>query len=384
MKHRAISGDSHIDMSWLPPELFVSQAPADFRDRMPFVEDTPKGPRWTTHSGLHLGFTCALGATGRLYEPGKIERADRMAAEGLYEDAKRGIRRISDPQLRVKDQDRDGVQGEILYGILGMSERLKDEAASAVMLRIYNDWLRDFCAPYPKRLLGLANIPCHTPEAALEEAQRVARLGGLRGLDMAAASVTAKPYHHPDWDAFWAFASEVGMPVHFHTFGPEMPPGMATWDPVTQEGARAAAFSCGQFFRAARVLSTLVMGGVLDRFAQLKIVFAESGIGWIPYLLDRMNWSWDEEFRHSLKLSLRPSEYWYRQCHASFQAESSALPVLRIAGIDNVLWASDFPHPDGLWPDSQAHIAQLFGDLSDDERDRVIYRNAARLYGLDD
>jgi predicted TIM-barrel fold metal-dependent hydrolase len=125
------------------------------------------------------------------------------------------------------------------------------------------------------------------------------------------------------------------------------------------------------------------MGGVLDRFPKVRIVFAESGIGWIPYILDRMNWSWDEEFRHSLKLSLRPSEYWYRQCHASFQAESSALPVLRIAGIDNVLWASDFPHPDGLWPDSQTYIAQVFGEFSDDDRDRVTYRNAARLYGLE-
>lgn len=382
MRQRAISGDSHIDMSWLPPDLFVANAPAAFRERMPFVEDTPKGPRWTTKGGLHLGFTCALGATGRPYEPGKVERADKMAAEGLYEDGKRGLRRISDPHLRVKDQDRDGVDGEVLYGILGMSDRLKDEEASVVMLRIYNDWLKDFCAPYPDRLLGLANIPCHTPEMALREAQRVARMGGLRGLDMAAAAPTAKPYHHPDWDPFWAFASESRMPVHFHTFGPEFPPGMSSWDPVTQEGARGAAFACGQIFRAARVLTTLVMGGVLDRFPQVKVVFAESGIGWIPYILDRMNWSWDEEFRHSLKLSLRPSEYWYRQCYASFQTEESALPVLRIAGVDNILWASDFPHPDGIWPDSQAYIKKLFGNLTPDERDRITYRNAAGLFGL--
>jgi uncharacterized protein len=90
-------------------------------------------------------------------------------------------------------------------------------------LRIFNDWLRSFCAHYPDRLLGLANIPCHTPAMALEEAHRIVKIGGLRGLDMAAASPAAKPYYHPDWDPFWAFASEAGMQVHFHTFGPELP-----------------------------------------------------------------------------------------------------------------------------------------------------------------
>src|SRR5271156_6665679 len=155
MRQRCISGDSHIDMGWLPPELFVANASSQFRDRMPYVEDTPKGPRWTTRSGLHLGFACGLGASGRPYEPGKHDRADKMAAEGLFADGMRGVRPISEPDLRVKDQLRDGVDGEILYGILGMSDRLKDEVASVEMLRIYNDWLRSFCSYSPDRLLGL-------------------------------------------------------------------------------------------------------------------------------------------------------------------------------------------------------------------------------------
>src|SRR5260370_19223223 len=160
-----------------------------------------------------------------------------MAAEGLFADGIRGVRRISEPDLRVKDQLRDGVDGEILYGILGMSDRLKDEEASVEMLRIYNDWLRSFCSYSPDRLLGLANIPCHTPEMALEEARRIVNIGGLRGLDMAAASPAAKPYYHRDWDPFWAFASGVGMPVHFHTLGPEVPP---QWDPLDTQTAEPA------------------------------------------------------------------------------------------------------------------------------------------------
>jgi predicted TIM-barrel fold metal-dependent hydrolase len=100
-------------------------------------------------------------------------------------------------------------------------------------------------------------------------------------------------------------------------------------------------------------------------------------------LLDRLNWSWDEEFKNSLTLSLRPSDFWYRQCYASFQVEQSAMPVLDLVGYDNVLWASDFPHPDGLWPDSQKFIASMFADLDPTLRDKIVFSNAAKLYGLE-
>ncbi len=380
MRQRAISGDSHIDLSWMPPTVFVDRAAPKFRERMPFVEDTPEGPRWTSHAGLHLGYANALGATGRLYQPGKSERADRMAEEGLFSDGAKGIRRVSDPALRIQTQDRDQIDGELLYGILGMSDRLKDPEASVEMLRVYNDWLSEFCDYAPTRLLGIAQIPCHDVSIAMAEARRVLKDGKLRGFDMAAAS-KQQPYYHPDWAPFWDLANEEKVPVHFHTFGPQMP-DMTGWDPETMEMARGAAFARGQFLRASDITAGLIMGGVLDRYPNVRIVFAESGIGWIPYLLDRLNWSWDEEFKNSLTLSLRPSEYWHRQCYASFQWEPSAMPVLEMVGYDNVLWASDFPHPDGLWPDSQSYIESMFADLDADTRDKIVYRNAATLYGL--
>jgi predicted TIM-barrel fold metal-dependent hydrolase len=124
------------------------------------------------------------------------------------------------------------------------------------------------------------------------------------------------------------------------------------------------------------------MGGTFDRFPNSRVVFAESGIGWIPYMLDRLNWTWDEEFKNSLSLKLRPSEYWYRHCYASFQVEDNALPILHLVGYDNILWASDFPHPDGLWPESQAYIQAMFKDLDPDVRDKIVYRNVAGLFGL--
>src|ERR1700726_1230007 len=103
-----------------------------------------------------------------------------MAATGLYDDGRKGIRRLTDPDLRLNDQERDGVQAEILYGVLGASMRLKDDEAATEMLRIYNQWLAGFCRTHPDRYAGLASIPSHEIGAAAAEIKRVAKDGVLR------------------------------------------------------------------------------------------------------------------------------------------------------------------------------------------------------------
>ena len=156
MRYELISADCHVDLCWLPPDLFTTNASPEMRDRMPHVVEGPHGPMWTTKRGANLGLVNGMGSAGRVYVPGKIHRADRMASTGLYEDGRRGIRRLTDPHLRVKDQDRDGVQAEVLYGVLGASSRLNDPEAAVEVMRVYNEWLADFCAAQPGRFAGLA------------------------------------------------------------------------------------------------------------------------------------------------------------------------------------------------------------------------------------
>src|SRR5437899_2145106 len=151
-----ISADCHIDLCWLPPELFTANASAGLRDRMPHVTDGPKGPAWVTSKGAALGLMNGMGSAGREYIPGQIHRSDRMASTGLYDDGRRGIRRLTDPDLRLKDQERDGVQAEVLYGILGASMRLNDDEAATEMLQIYNEWLAEFGRIHPERYATLA------------------------------------------------------------------------------------------------------------------------------------------------------------------------------------------------------------------------------------
>ena len=172
MKYDVISADGHIDLIWLPPDLFTSNAPASMKARMPHVVDGPKGPEWTSANGAKFGLVNGMGSAGREYVPGIIHRSDRMASTGLYSDGKKGIRRLTEVDHRLKDQDRDGVQAEVLYGVLGSSGRLNDPEAAIVMLRIYNDWLHDFCKQAPDRLVGLANIPNYDMEESVAEAMR--------------------------------------------------------------------------------------------------------------------------------------------------------------------------------------------------------------------
>src|SRR5262249_58890087 len=108
-------------------------------------------------------------------------RADRMAEKGIYEDGRKGIRRLTDPELRIKDQDLDGVQGEVLYGILGATGRMNDPEATVEMMRIYNEWLADFCSTHPDRFAGLASVPNNPHDAALAQGERVAQRGAGRG-----------------------------------------------------------------------------------------------------------------------------------------------------------------------------------------------------------
>src|SRR5262245_57983764 len=194
MHYDRISADCHLDLCWLPPDLFTSRASAAMRDRMPYVTEGPKGPMWVTKQGGTFGLVNGMGSAGREYVPGQIHRSDRMASTGLYDDGKKGIRRLTDPALRLKDQDRDGVQAEVLYGVLGSSGRLNDGEAAVEMLRIYNDWLHDFCRSSPDRLIGLANIPSHDIDAAVAEIKRAAARG-VRGIDVA-----NRPDMIPLWD----------------------------------------------------------------------------------------------------------------------------------------------------------------------------------------
>ena len=379
MSNQIISADCHIDLCWLPPELFTENAPANLKDRMPYVTDGKDGPYWTTRKGAYLGLQNGMGSGGRKYEPGVIHRSDRMASTGLYDDGKKGIRRISDPELRLKDQDRDGVRGEVIYGVLGVAQKMDDPEASTALYRIYNTWLADFCKTHPSRYAGLACVPNHDLAAAEQEVRRVAQLG-LKGLELAVSSSIA-PLWDPIWEPLWGAAEDCRLPIHFHTTG-----NPNTLAPVRNESLapalRRAAFAVhitGFQLATADFLMSVIYAGVPERHPDLKIVLGESGIGWIPYILERMDMEWEDQFK-DLTLTRKPSEYWFRQMYATYQLDAIGIRLLDLLGEDNIMWGSDFPHPDGVWPDSQEFLKEQLGGLPGATRHKIVCLNAAKLY----
>ena len=378
MKYDLISADCHIDLIWLPPDLFTANASAHLRDRMPYVTNGEDGPQWVSRSGSKFGLMNGMGSAGRLYVPGQIHRSDRMASTGLYEDGQRGIRRLTDPDLRLRDQDLDGVQGEVLYGILGATGRLNDPEAATEVIRIYNQWLADFCDTHPERFAGIACVPGHSMSSAIKELERVGKRGSVRGVEIPLQK-DMNPLWDPYWEPLWAAVNELGLPMHFHTIGAGHPEIQGF--PLQVQRAAWAVYITGFGIQMASVLMSMIFSGVFEKYPKLRLVIGESGIGWIPYVLEHMDLEWEDQF-HDLSLTMKPSDYWHRQCAATYQTDRIGIKLLDELGTENVMWGSDFPHPDGIWPDSQVFIDRELGHLPENVRKKIVCDNAAALYGF--
>jgi predicted TIM-barrel fold metal-dependent hydrolase len=386
MKYNRISADCHLDMPWMPATLFTENSKRELRDRMPYVEDGPDGPQWVTKSGANFGLLNGVGPGGAKLIPGQNRRVDIMAETGMFEDGKIGrpeartaIQRPSDPHLRVKEMERDGVDAEVIFGILGGASKMQDIEAANHMLEIYNDWLVDFVKPYPDRMIGLACIPYGDIDHAVAETYRAAK-AGLKGIEVS-CSWDMEPMWHPSWEPLWKAVQDVNLPLHFHTFPTTAPR-------AKQEEAhvrRAAMFTGVSAFQMGliHILAAMMGAGVFERYPNLRVSFGESGVGWIPYALDRMDFEFEDRFRDLMKM--KPSEYWQRQCKATFQYDvigPKLLGVNNLLTVETLMWGSDYPHTDGIWPESTKYIEEQFAGLSAEDIRKITCDNAAKFYNL--
>ena len=179
MDYKLISGDSHIDMTWMPGNVFLENAPAQYRDSVPRVVETDTGPHWIAE-GKDLGVYGGLGFGFTKPNRGQSKHIDMMYDAGFYE----GGPHPSTPELRLKDMEIDGIEAEVIYGILGVGLRFEDPRMTSVVYEIYNSWAADFCNARPGKWAALACIPNHDPNAAAAELRRAANSGpqgrGLR------------------------------------------------------------------------------------------------------------------------------------------------------------------------------------------------------------
>ena len=373
-----ISADCHIDLPMLDPDFFTSNASPSLKERMPYVVEGADGSYWTCKNGGSFGLLGGVGPAGQKLVPGQNYRVDKMAETGFYADARKGDRHPTDPVRRAKDMDLDGVQAEVIFGILGAATRLNDPVAANEMFRIYNDWLVDFCKHDRDRFIGLACLPYGDIDGSVKEIHRVAKLG-LRGLELS-CSWDMEPMWHPMWEPLWKAVHEVDLPLHFHTF-PAVPPSQL--DKATGQSRRAAFFTVVSGFQMnlVNILAAVIGAAVLERYPNVRISFGESGIGWIPYALDRMDFEWEDRFR-DLGLTMKPSDYWRRQCKGTFQFDRIGAKLIEDMGVETLMWGSDYPHADGVWPESSKYIEENFGHLGAEAVHKITCENAGKFYRL--
>jgi predicted TIM-barrel fold metal-dependent hydrolase len=188
-----------------------------------------------------------------------------------------------------------------------------------------------------------------------------------------------EPMWHPCWEPLWKAVSDVQLPLHFHTF-PQMPARVRNQLPPSMRRHAQFTTVAGFQMNLIQIIAAIIGAGVLERYPNVRIGFGESGIGWLPYALDRMDFEFEDRFRDLMKL--KPSEYWRRQCRATFQFDRIGPKLIDEIGLETLMWGSDYPHPDGVWPESKKYIEDQFSHLPAEVTYKMTCENAGKFYGL--
>lgn len=376
MDYKLISCDDHLDMNQLPANLWTSRLAAPFHDRAPHIEQHNGRAVWMCE-GQNWGSWAGKSAPDSgpkplftAFDRGNVDQSQLRA----------GV-----PELRLADMDRDGVYTHLIFGPVLSIKQVDDDLRDACY-RAYNDWLADFCGVAPARLIGVAMLPPE-PDAALKELERLIAKGCFLQANLQIAEADP-PIRDPRWEPLFQALEESGMILSFHVT--VFASAGAAFDP--HKGSPGATFLHAKSFveQFLDPFVDLFAFGILERHPGLKIVIAESGAGWLPWVveeLDYRHWRlWEGKDywadKGGIPLHAKPSELFKRQIYSTFQQSPVAMRLLEFYG-DNLLWATDYPHPDSIWPNSRQTIENTMGHLPPETIKKLTHDNAAKLYGLD-
>lgn len=377
---KIIDADGHLTE---PQDLWENYLEPAYRQRAIRIARNEAGLELLLIDGKrhHVFAPGTLGVLGgigmdaaKLLEPGSHTYRDACPAGGY------------DPQARLKVLDAEGIDVVVLYPTIGLTweGHVEDPKLAAAYCRAYNTWLMEFCQAAPERLVGVAHISLLDPDEAIRELRRTAK-AGMRGVFVRPDLVNGKPIGHRDLDRFWAECQELDLPVGLHVVGREERPLADWWRGQQRElGYGRSGFMFHFAFLTLPVMAaftSLLQGGTLDRFPRLKVAILETGGGWIAHWLERLDGKY-RLLRAYTPLSLKPSEYFQRQCWISVEPDEETTPMMmELLGEDRFIWASDYPHVDasmGVLGTLRARI----GGLPARAQQKLLGQNAARLYGL--
>lgn len=303
----------------------------------------------------------------------------------------------SDAHLRLKKMDESGIWAQVLYPNVagfgaGQYLGLEDPELMLLCVQAYNDWVAEWASADRRRLLPQMALPFWDIDLSLKEMDRAAKLGHS-GIIMGGEPEFFKQpkLTDPYWDRLWAAAQDMKLPIDFHIASGDLSDFHLHHESVGQHAAfsgLAVMFTMGNV----KTLSQLIMGGICHRFPRLNFVSVESGIGWLPFALEMLDWMWLNcgVRKEHPEYDLMPSEYFKRQIYGCFWFEQGTLrSTIEQIGADNILYESDYPHPTSMSP-GPASVAQrpadyvqdVMSQFSEEIAGKILHGNAARIYNL--
>ena len=374
MKKGFISVDDHVQEQ---PDVWTERlSKAKWGNRIPHIEKQADGTEnWVVDGRkLPLGGVASAGAAMR----------DRTEEPQCWQD----VPKVAyDPMERLKAMDTDGVDYSVLYptvaGVAGETfGRLTDPDFELACVQAYNDWLIEEWANRSERFIPQCIVPIYPMEATVAEIKRSVKKGH-RGVIYPAVPMELRDVPHINeavYDQLWATCQDLGVPICFHAGSSEalQVPPYKGYSP-----ALAGAFQAiTRPMSTVSVLVNLWISRILLRFPDLKVVFGESGLGWGAYILEYTDFQFKGDGLHR-SYDLTPSEMFKRQCYLVGWYDRASIRTRRYIGTENILWATNFPLATSTWPKSGDTISRCFRDVPDDERQKILWENAATLYRVE-
>ena len=375
---KVFDSDMHVQE---PPDLWTRYIDPKFKDQAPLGTTNYLGDQDLIHEGKIISrFKVQAPHQGELTE----WFTDHYERRKIYEDFDR---RDWVAETQIEAMDAEGIDIAVLFptrGLFAHAKEYDDDELAAAVSRAYNDWLADFCAHNPERMFGAGMVPAQSVPAAVAEVRRVKQELGFKSIFLRPNPVRGRNWHNPVYDPLWAECEKLGLAVGFHEGTPcELPVAMGDrFDGVHEDlwvTEHVAAHPIEQMYACL----SFIMGGVCERFPGLRIAFLEGNCSWVPFWLWRMEEHYEVR-THILKaqLPLTPTEYFKRQCYVGVEAdEEPGKYTLDWLGDSNVVFSTDFPHPDSKFPGSvKALVEQPFPEAS---MRKILWDNCCALYDIE-
>jgi predicted TIM-barrel fold metal-dependent hydrolase len=368
---KLISSDSHVVE---PPDLWRERIARQFRDRAPRVISESDGDWWMID-----------GTRGNSFQGGaqvgkRFDCAEELRPAARFSEVRPGAYQ---PEEFLRENEEDGVWGSVIFPTAGLQlYRVPDLALLSACFRAYNDWLADFCRTAPDRLRGVAMINVEDVPEAIRELTRARRLG-LAGAMITVAPPEESSYDKPLYEPFWAAAQDLDTPISLHIDTNRPAPHVVA---ESNRSSRASLLANADYWvRVA--LGHLVLEGVFERYPRLHVGSAEHDLAWVPYFLDRIDYTYTQRARrthwHRYATDAVPSDFFRRNVFLSFQEDAMGIRDREVIGVDLLAWGSDYPHTESTFPRSRAILDRILRGVPDGERRLITAANAARLYHFD-